>query len=222
MSTKNPLPNVQLKSDYYLARPATQPGKGVLVIHAWWGLNQFFKELCDRLAGEGFFALAPDLYQGKTAATIEEAKKLRSRMKQETVVQQLSAAADQLHKICCIAGQGLGVVGFSLGGYWGLWLAEQKSSLVTATVAFYGTRNGDYSTSQSAFQFHLAEKDEYVATSGVKKLQKSLAAADKVAAFYTYPGTGHWFFESDRPEAYNSQAAQLAWNRSIEFLKLYA
>ena len=92
---------------------------------------------------------------------------------------------------------------------------------MTATVVFYGTRNGDYSTSQSAFQFHLAETDEYVATSGVKKLQKSLAAADKVAAFHTYPGTSHWFFESDRPEAYKPEAAQLAWIRSIEFLKLY-
>jgi carboxymethylenebutenolidase len=207
--------------DAYLAQPKSGIGKGVLVIHAWWGLNQFFKDLCDRLSGEGFFVLAPDLYHGKTAATIDEAKKLRSKLKQETVAQEITQAADQLHQLCCISGQGLGVLGFSLGGYWGLWLAEQKPSLVTATVVFYVTRNGDYSTSQSAFQVHLAERDEYVAASGVKKLQKSLAAADKVAAFYTYPGTGHWFFESDRPDAYQPQAAQLAWNRSVEFLKLY-
>ena len=214
-------PPVLHASHSYLARPKSGMGKGVLVVHAWWGLNQFQKNLCDRLAGEGFFVLAPDLYHGKTGATIEEAKKLRSKLKQESVAQEITQAADALHQICCNSGQGLGVLGFSLGAYWGLWLTEQKSSLVTATVAFYGTRNGDFSTSQSAFQFHLAETDEYVATSGVKKLQKSLAAADKVAAFYTYPGTGHWFFESDRPEAYNPQAAQLAWNRSVEFLKLY-
>jgi carboxymethylenebutenolidase len=207
--------------NFYLATPRQTTGKGVLVIHAWWGLNQFFKDLCNRLATEGFVALAPDLYHGKTAVTIEEAKKLRSKMKQETVAKEITQAAEQLHQICCNTGQGLGVLGFSLGGYWGLWLAEQESSLVTATVVFYGTRNGDYSTCQSAFQFHLAETDEYVAASGVKKLQKSLAAADKVAAFHTYPGTGHWFFESDRPEAFNAQAAQLAWKRSIEFLMLY-
>jgi len=193
----------------------------VLVIHAWWGLNPFLKDLCDRLAREGFVALAPDLYHGKTASTIEEARKLRSKLKQETVAKEITQAADQLHRVCCTAGQGMGVIGFSLGAYWGLWLAEQTSNLVTAAVAFYGTRNGDYSTSQSAFQFHLAETDEYVASSGVKKLQKSLAAADKVAAFYIYPGTSHWFFESDRSEAYKPEAAQLAWNRSIEFLKLY-
>jgi carboxymethylenebutenolidase len=205
----------------YLVRPNSGIGKGVLVIHAWWGLNQFFKDLCDRLAGEGFCVMAPDLYHGKTVATIDEAKKLRSKLKQETVAQEISQAADQLLQICCRAGQGLGVIGFSLGGYWGLWLAEQKASLVMATVVYYGMRNGDYSTSQSAFQFHLAEEDDYVATSGIKKLQKNLAAADKVAAFHTYPGTRHWFFESDSPEAYNPEAAQLSWNRSIEFLKMY-
>jgi carboxymethylenebutenolidase len=205
----------------YQAQPKSGTGKGVLVIHAWWGLNQFFKDLCDRLAGEGFIVVAPDLYHGRIASTIDEAKKLRSKLKQETVADEITQAADQLQRECCLSGQGLGVMGFSLGGYWGLWLAEQKPSLVTATIVFYGSRNGDYSTSQSAFQFHLAEADEYVASSGVKKLEKSLDAADKVATFYTYPGTSHWFFESDRPDAYNSQAAQLAWNRSIEFLKLY-
>jgi carboxymethylenebutenolidase len=220
MSDKKASPMVPLP-DAYLAQPKSGLGKGVLVIHAWWGLNQFQKDLCDRLAREGFFVLAPDLYHGKTAATIDEAKKLRSKLKQEAVAEEIARAADHLHQLCCISGQGLGVLGFSLGAYWGMWLAEQKPSLVTATVAFYGTRNGDFSASQSAFQFHLAEKDAYVAGSGVKKLQKSLAAADKVAAFYTYPGTGHWFFESDRPEAYQPQAAQLAWTRSVEFLKLY-
>ncbi len=220
MSDRNAGPVIPLPNAY-LARPKSGLGRGLLAIHAWWGLNQFFKDLCDRLAGEGFFVLAPDLYHGQTAATIDEAKKLRSKLKQETVVEEITQAADYLHQITSISGQGLGVLGFSLGAYWGLWLAEQRPNLVTATVAFYGTRNGDYSTCQSSFQFHLAEKDAYVATSGVKKLQKSLAAADKVAAFYTYPGTGHWFFESDRPEAYHPQAAQFAWNRSVEFLKLY-
>jgi carboxymethylenebutenolidase len=207
--------------DSYLVQPKSGIGQGVLVIHAWWGLNQFFRDLCDQLAGEGFIVLAPDLYHGKTATTIDEAKKLRSKLKQETVAQEISQAADQLHQICSIGGKGLGLMGFSLGGYWSLWLAEQKSSLVTATVVFYANRNGDYSASQSAFQFHLAETDGYVAASGVKKLQKNLAAIDKVAAFYIYPGTSHWFFERDRPDAYNSEAAQLAWARSVEFLKLY-
>jgi carboxymethylenebutenolidase len=189
------------------------------VLHAWWGLNQFFKETCDRLASEGFVALAPDLYHGATASTIEEAERLRAKLKKDVATQEITQAAEYLCMSCGGNERGIGVVGFSLGGHWALWLADQSSSPVTATVVFYGTRNGDYTQSRSAFQFHLAESDDYVAASAVKKLQKSLKAAGKEAESHTYAGTTHWFFESDRADAYNAQAAELAWGRTIEFLK---
>jgi dienelactone hydrolase len=95
------------------------------------------------------------------------------------------------------------VIGFSMGGRWALGLAEQRPDLLSATVVFYGSRGGDYAASQSAFQFHLAEIDPYVAYSGVKKLQKSFARAGKEAEFYRYPGTAQWFYEDDRLDAYD-------------------
>ena len=200
----------------YIARPAAGIGRAVLVLHAWWGLNPFLRGFCDRLAGAGFTALAPDLYHGAIATTIAEAKKLRGKLKGETVGQEVHEAAGQLQKLS--GNQGMGLVGFSLGGYWGLWLAQQAASPVRAAVIFYGARQGDYTVSPAAFQFHLAEHDDYVADSGVKKLRKSLAAAGKEAEFHTYAGTGHWFFEADRPDAYQSPAAELAWRRTVEFL----
>jgi carboxymethylenebutenolidase len=200
----------------YIARPAAGLGRGVLVLHAWWGLNPFLRGFCDGLAGEGFTVLAPDLYHGAVAATIAEAKKLRGKLKGETVAQEITQATGQLRECC--GSPGIGLVGFSLGGYWGLWLAEQAASAVRAAVIFYGARQGDYAASPAAFQFHLAERDDYVADSGVKKLRRSLQAAGRVAEFHTYAGTGHWFFESDRPDAFQPQAAELAWQRTIEFL----
>jgi carboxymethylenebutenolidase len=200
----------------YLAKPMVGTGKGVLVLHAWWGLNQFFTQFCDRLAAVGFFALAPDLYHGATASTIAEAKKLRGKLKREIVMQEISQAASSLRQEC--SAPAIGVIGFSLGGYWALWLAEQQECPVAATVVFYGTRNGNYAASRSAFQFHFAESDEYVSTSGIKNQQKSLKAAGKEAEYYTYPGTTHWFFENDRPDAYHAVAAELAWTRTVEFL----
>ena len=204
---------------YYVARPRSGEGRGVLVLHAWWGLNPFIRGLCDRLASEGFVAHAPDLYHGATAASIEEAKKLRSKLEQDVVAQEITQATEQLWASCGARRAGVGVVGLSLGGYWALWLAEQKSTPVTAAVVFYGTRNGDYVASQAAFQFHLAETDPYVAASGVKKLQKSLKGAGREAEFYTYAGTTHWFFENDRADAYQAQAAEMAWKRTVEFLR---
>lgn len=206
-------------SGHYLAKPGSGSGRGIMVLPAWWGLTPFFTGLCDRLAGQGFVALAPDLYHGATANTIEEAKKLRSKLKQEIATQEILQAVEVLGTECQEREAGIGVVGFSLGGYYGLWLADQTPSPVIAAVIFYGTRNGNYAKSRSAFQFHYAETDEYVAVSAINKLQKTLKLSGKETEFYTYPGTTHWFFESDRPQAYQRDAAETAWNRTVHFLR---
>src|SRR5256885_4742453 len=67
----------------YLAEPSHGSGPGVLVLHAWWGLTEPFRHICDRLAEAGFVALAPDLYRGKTATTVEEAQALGEALDQD-------------------------------------------------------------------------------------------------------------------------------------------
>lgn len=203
----------------YLAWPAAGMGPGVLALHAWWGLTPFFRGFCDRLALEGLVVLAPDLYHGATAATIEQAEKLRGKLKRESAMRDITQAVEQLQVVVGEGHATIGVVGFSLGGYHALWLAEQASCPVAATVVFYGSRAGEYTTSRSAFQFHLAETDPYVSASGLKAMQKSLKAAGREAEFYTYPGTSHWFFENDRPDAYKATEAEMAWDRMIGFLQ---
>jgi carboxymethylenebutenolidase len=98
-------------------------------------------------------------------------------------------------------------------------LSVEYPEVFAAVVVFYGTRGGDYAPAQAAYLGHFAESDEWVAASGVKALQKALRAANRPATFYTYPGTGHWFFEADRPDAYQADAAELAWQRTVEFLR---
>jgi carboxymethylenebutenolidase len=86
-------------------------------------------------------------------------------------------------------------------------------------ILFYGTRPGDYSSAQAAYLGHFAESDEFEPASEVKQLEESLRSAGRLVTLHTYPGTGHWFFENDRVDAYNAQAARLAWQRSVEFLR---
>jgi carboxymethylenebutenolidase len=204
----------------YIARPQSEIRAGVLVLHAWWGLNDFFKGFCDRLVNEGFLTLAPDLYGRKVATTIAEAEKLRSKVKRETASREILQAVQALKSQPGLEERPIGIIGFSLGAYWALNLVEKNPENIAATVLFYGTRGGEYGQSQSAFLGHFAETDEYVSASGRRKLEKALKAAGKTAEFHVYPGTRHWFFESDNA-AYHPQAASLAWERTLTFLKTH-
>jgi carboxymethylenebutenolidase len=200
----------------YLAVPQSGKGAGVLVLHAWWGLNDFFRGFCDRLAQEGFVALAPDLFSGKIARTIEEAEQLNSQLNEtEDMPPLVSSAAEELSKHS--SSNRLGAIGFSFGAYWARWLAQEKPELIRAVTVFYS--NGwNIQPSNAAYLGHFAETDPYITKEGIKELEQSLKALNRPTTFYTYPGTGHWFMETDRPDAYNAQAAQLAWERTIAFL----
>jgi carboxymethylenebutenolidase len=202
----------------HLVTPRNGNGPGILAIHAWWGLNQFLKDFCDRLAGEGFVVFAPDLYNGKVATTIEEAKLLRSKLKQKKAYSDLLGMVDYLHRLDRVTSNTVGIIGFSLGARLALELSTEHSKGISPVVVFYGNSNVDYSSSQAAYLGHFAENDKYVALSGIKRLEKNMNAAGRPFTFHIYQGTGHWFFEKDQANAYNEQAAQLAWDRTVDFL----
>lgn len=206
----------------YLAVPPSGKGPGVLVLHAWWGLNDFFKQFCDRLAREGFVALAPDMFSGTVVHTIAEAEQhLHDFDEANTAAPIVLDAVDELSRNPAVVGKGLGVVGFSMGAYWSLWLAEQKPELIRAVTLFYGTNGGggNFTRSSAAFLGNFAEKDPYETLEAIQALEKNLQQARRSVNFYTYPATGHWFFEQDRPDAYNEAAATQSWDRTISFLK---
>ena len=206
----------------YIAIPPSGKGPGVLVLHAWWGLNDTFRQVCGRLAQEGYVALAPDLFSGQIAHTIAEAEQhLQSFDEAHEVPPILDPAVDALKDHPAVTGKGLGVIGFSMGAYWSLELALNQPNVFRAITLFYGTNGGggDFSQSKAAFLGHFAENDPYESSETVQKMENTLTGAGRPVNFYTYPGTGHWFFEPDRPDAYNAAAASLAWDRTKAFLK---
>lgn len=207
----------------YLAVPPAGGGDGVLVLHAWWGLNDTVKAFCERLAGSGFVAFAPDLYHGEVADTIAGAVALSAALDSnfDRARAEVAQAAAHLNERARPAGHGLAVIGFSLGAFYALDLAVTEPEHVRSVVVFYGTRPGDYSSSKAAYLGHFAETDEYEPQSAVDDLEESLRRAGRPVTFYRYSGAGHWFFEPDRVQAYNAAAASLAWDRTVAFLKSF-
>jgi carboxymethylenebutenolidase len=211
--------DIQLKvndktANAYLAAPQNG-GPGVLVLHAWWGLKPFFKQVCDQLAKQGFTALAPDLYQGRIAKTIDEAKTLMEQRDSELMENTVKAAKDHLDALH--AGQPIAVLGFSMGAAWSLMVAESNPD-VSAAVLFYGAGEADFRKVKAKILGHYAEVDEWEPLEYVRAMEAEMKTASLDVTLHTYPKAGHWFVEEDRPE-YDSTSALLAWSRTYEFLR---
>ena|SRR5690348_9495232 len=204
----------------YLAMPDIGGGPGVLVLHAWWGLTEPFRQACDRLAEAGYVAVAPDLYHGKTTASVEEAEVFSSALNQEEerVRGDITGALRFLREHGATS-PAVGLIGFSMGGAYALDTSVEASEQVAAVVLFYATYTGlDFAAARAAYLGHFAENDPFEPPESVAELGRELQAAGKQTTFYTYQGTTHWFFEPNRPDAYDAAAASLAWERTLAFL----
>ena len=213
---------VLLQPDGYLAMPASGHGDPVLVLHAWWGLNDTIKAFCSRLAQAGFVVFAPDLYHGNVGVTIAEAGALGHALEVnhlQAKSEVVTAARFLNERAGSPSGRGMAVIGFSLGAYYAADLALTDAEHTRSVVLFYGTGDGDVSISKAAYIGHFAEHDEYEPHAYAEAMEAALQRAGRAVTFYRYPGTGHWFFEPDRTHEYDSAAAELAWDRTLAFLE---
>lgn len=203
----------------YFAAPASGTGPGVVVLHEWWGLTDPIRQACDRLAEAGFLALAPDMYRGKTTDSIEEADALGSALDQN----EARWRGDIIGALPSLREHGasgpFGFIALSLGGSYALGASIELADKIAAVVTYYATYPGlDYGRAKAAYLCHFAEDDQYVSAEDAADLERSLRAAGRPVTAYTYPGTKHWFFDSNRPNEYDPAAAALAWERTVAFL----
>lgn len=203
----------------YLVHPHEGPGPGVLLLHSWWGLTPFFKDLASRLADEGYTVLVPDLLEGKQPATPDEAERTLAEADVNKGAALVLSSARALRAASRDPRAPIAVIGFSMGASWGLWLSARSPQEVAATVGFYGTQSIDFGDAHSAYLGHFAEFDALVPDDEVVELEAHLRMLGREVTFWRYPGTSHWFFEADRELAYVESAAQLAWQRTLEFLR---
>lgn len=203
----------------HLSLPESGKGTGILLLHAWWGLNQFTIQTCDRLAKEGFVTLAPDYYAGEVARKIDEAKAYRLNLIRRSTNNLVARAVDYLSSQPSLTHSSIGVIGFSLGASFAIEAARGRNQIVKAVVLFYGTGGGKFDKAKAAFMGHFAENDKWGAhAKKVNALANRIQSAGLEAKFYTYRGTEHWFVETDRPE-YKQDATELAWECTIKFLR---
>ena len=188
---------------------------GVLVLHPWWGLNDDVRASAERLRGEGYTAATPDLFNGKVATTIDEAKALSggvdkdwqtSMAKVEEAFSKLSAQADPI-----------AVLAWSMGVWYSWQLAQAHPDQIRGLVSYYGYGEIEPGKSLPPILGHFAENDEFEALDDVRAAEKGVKESGAVAQFHVYPGTKHWFDEPSRPE-YDKAASELAWQRTVAFL----
>lgn len=204
----------------YTAGPDAAGTPGVVLLHAWWGLDPDLTAYADRLGGAGFAVLAPDFFEGRTASTPEQAETLATSTDEDRCDVVALGAADAL---AARLGEGatLAVVGFSFGAAWALWLPAKRPA-VGGTVVYYGSMTGPaLAAGRVPVLGHFAADDPYEPPENVAAMETQLRGAGREVTVHRYPGTGHWFAEPSKT-AYVADAAELAWERTLAFLRATA
>lgn len=205
----------------YLATPASGSGPGVVVIQEWWGLVPHVKEVADRFAGEGFVALAPDLYHGRSTTSPDEAGKLMMALEIDRAERDLRGAIDYLLARDDVAGTRVGTVGFCMGGQLSLFAACANAS-VGACVDFYGIHPNvapDLAGLEAPVLGFFAERDGFVTPEAARKLESDLRAAGKEGEITIFDGADHAFFNDSRPDVYHAGYAAECWTRMVAFYR---
>jgi carboxymethylenebutenolidase len=207
----------------YLSRPTGAKGAlpGVIVIHEWWGLNDNIRRTADRLAGEGYEALAVDLYGGSAGQTPDEAKKLMMAVmsNKEAAKENLRQAYGYLHDH--EHATKMGVIGWCFGGGWALQTALLFPDKLDAAVMYYGQPVTDVktlATLKMPLIGFFGEEDMGITVADVLNFQDALKQAGVNAEIHEYPGAGH-AFANPSGEHYVPAAAKDSWERTIKFFK---
>ena len=190
--------------------PPSGTGPGVVVAHPWWGLNRTIRDYGAALAEQGFVVALPDLFDGDLTTGMETAETL-IRKHWEAAGPRLDAALEALGEHRAVAGNGLGGVGFSFGGFHLLDAVERGDQRIARLVVYYATHR--LPAQHVPIQAHLAADDPHESREDMDAF-----AANLGASAHSYAGTTHWFAESDRPE-YDPAAARLAFERTVAFLR---
>jgi carboxymethylenebutenolidase len=205
----------------YLAVPPSGREPGVLVIQEWWGLVDHIKDVTDRFAREGFVALAPDLYHGEKTKSPDQAGKLLMALNIAETAKDLRGAATYLRSRSEVQPKKIAAVGFCMGGQLALFGATAHPDVIDAVVDFYGIHpkvDPEVSKLSGPVLAHFGRRDKSVNEQTARALVDRIKAAGKTVEVHFYDAD-HAFLNDQRPEVYDRRSAELAWERTLEFLR---
>ena len=206
----------------YLALPDSGSGPGVIVLQEWWGVEDHIKDVCDRFAGEGFMALAPDLYRGETTDQPGEAQQKMMALSMDQAEKDMRGAVDYLAGHESFEGKGVGSVGFCLGGGLSVWAGTANPKVKAVVTYYYVMPHGkpDLSKLQAPVLGHFGTADEFVSVDDAKALEQEIRDAGAEVDFEFYEGAGHAFFnDTNRLGTYDEGAAGRSWERTVSFFR---
>jgi carboxymethylenebutenolidase len=206
----------------YLARPLAEHGPATIVLQEWWGVDEHIRSVCDRLAAEGFFALAPDLFRGETTTQPSEAEQKMMALSMDQAEQDMCGAAEFLASQPGVEGSGVGSVGFCLGGGLSVWAAATCPRITAAVSYYYVMPHGkpDFANLRGPVLGHFGTADAFIPLEQAQALESELRSAGVEVTSHYYEGAGHAFFNDvDRLGTYDAAAAQSSWERTLSFLR---
>ncbi|HEX2123513.1 MAG TPA: dienelactone hydrolase family protein [Thermoanaerobaculia bacterium] len=204
----------------YLAVPESGRGPAVVVIQEWWGLVPHIEDVADRFAREGFVAVAPDLYHGKTTTSPDQAAKLLMELDVARAEKEIAGAGAYVLSRPECTSQKFGVGGFCMGGALAQHEATHNAS-VGAAVSFYGgfkKVETPWENLGAPLLLIYGEKDQGVPAEQGRELESRLQKLGKNSEVVIYPNANHAFFNDTGPN-YDPAAAQDAWTRTIELFR---
>ena len=203
----------------YLVKPeGAGPFPAVVVIHEWWGLNDQVREEARKLAGEGYVALAVDLYRGRVATSSDEAHELSRGLPEDRARRDLLAAFAYLAGRKDVRAQSIGSIGWCMGGGYSLQLALAEPRLAGAVI-YYGRLAADEATLaklRAPVLGLFGEDDRGISAASVREFEAALKKLGKPASIHLYAGAGHAFANETRP-SYRKEAAEDAWAKTLAF-----
>lgn len=207
----------------YMALPESGTGPGLIVIQEYWGLVDHVKRLADRFAGAGFVALAPDLYHGRAAKSPDEAGKMLMALDIARAGRDMAGAAAYLLALPAVTSARVGILGFCMGGQLALYAGMEYPDRIAAVVDFYGI-HPHVTIAPDRVKVpvlgHFGTRDTSVPEAGVRALALAINTAGGSMEFHYYDA-GHAFFNDTRPQVYCARDAELAWRRSLDFLRAH-